>query len=344
MATTSPGIMTEMTQKRKLIPSYLNPVAIDDFIKGSTSYLGKRKKYNSKPKRHNTERKNTKRKKHKVEEYSVPGNGVDQMFSLIPPPPRPPTRRGGRKPSFSWIPTPPSTPPTPSILTIVSSANKAAETLTKSVEDDFQQESRFVKMGPIAESAAKSEEHRNQVASDNNLVYDKDLSTYNKAVFYDPLTAKVIVSFRSTQVLEDLVPDFHIATKSRKHARFDEAVQFVDSVKQKYGSEVIVTGHSLGGTLALYVNQHYKGEVKAHAFNPGASPFGEDHEYYDAVIYRNKKDIISIGGGQPKGATVVEFEGSLVHPIAYFINPFVAQWYNLENHYMPQFENEAVEI
>lgn len=100
---------------------------------------------------------------------------------------------------------------------------------------------------------------------------DTDLSGPNRTVFTQ--NGKAVVSFRGTDVLnwKDVSADVMLALGVETFSnRFQESLDITNKAIVKYGKDnVSVTGHSLGGTQALYVNS--KTGVKAVAFNPGAS-------------------------------------------------------------------------
>lgn len=101
---------------------------------------------------------------------------------------------------------------------------------------------------------------------------DKEASGPNHTTFYNPVNKKAVVSYRGTDVknTSDLLADgFIFAGAESLSARFREAERTANAVTQKYGSaNVSVTGHSLGGAQALYVNRRLG--LEADAYNPGA--------------------------------------------------------------------------
>ena len=108
----------------------------------------------------------------------------------------------------------------------------------------------------------------------HGYVLDPELSNRNRKLFYHPETGKAVMSFRGTNPknIKDLTTDAMIALgMSHWTDRFRNARKATQAAVAKYGKEnVVVTGHSLGGSQALYVNA--KERVEAHAFNPGVSP------------------------------------------------------------------------
>lgn len=119
---------------------------------------------------------------------------------------------------------------------------------------------------------------------------DTDLSDKDHVTFVDSTTGKAVVSFRGTDVTNtsDLFADAAIFFGVQDHtSRFKRAVKVTDAAVAKYGKEnVDVTGHSLGGSQALYATKVTG--VPSYAYNPGRSldKFGLDEisPVADAVL------------------------------------------------------------
>lgn len=115
---------------------------------------------------------------------------------------------------------------------------------------------------------------------------------------------KAYVAFRGTDPLNiaDLGTDVMIALgMERNTRRFAASLDVTRKVIDKYGLEnVELTGHSLGGTQAMYVNDQTG--AKASVFNPGAFVFQAVEGYVDrlfghgsnATIYSTTLDPISL--------------------------------------------------
>jgi hypothetical protein len=104
---------------------------------------------------------------------------------------------------------------------------------------------------------------------------DPELSNQHRTTYVKD--GKAIVAFRGTDLSgknkwADLGTDMLITLGLQNlSSRFRNAKKTTQKAIQKYGKEnVNVTGHSLGGSTALYVNS--KLGTEAHAFNPGVSP------------------------------------------------------------------------
>ena len=117
----------------------------------------------------------------------------------------------------------------------------------------------------------------------------------------------IVISYRGTNPthLEDLVADTHIAIGNEKGSiRFQNALSKYNLVKQIMGknSNVIVTGHSLGGSLAHYVAKNTGAE--SHLFNLGSSPldFVKNNTFdYNENIYHIDGDPLSMSNSILQG-------------------------------------------
>ena len=100
---------------------------------------------------------------------------------------------------------------------------------------------------------------------------DDELSNFDRTVFHNSATGEAVIAYRGTipTHVSDLETDAAIAIGAEsKTKRFKEADKVAKAAIAKYGKEhVTLTGHSLGGTQALYVAA--RNDLKAAAFNPG---------------------------------------------------------------------------
>lgn len=101
--------------------------------------------------------------------------------------------------------------------------------------------------------------------------YVPDLSDANQLTFFDKQRGKAVVAFRGTQLnnARDLFTDVAIFFGvERLTPRFRAAVDTAERARKRYGKDnVEFTGHSLGGTQALYATN--KTGLPSYAFNPG---------------------------------------------------------------------------
>lgn len=124
---------------------------------------------------------------------------------------------------------------------------------------------------------------------------DKELSGKDWTVYHNPKTNKTSIKYRGTDPSNwrDVSTDALIAVGVQGvGSRFKRAEKVYDRTVLKYGGnkeDVNVFGHSLGGTLALHVNQT-RG-AKANAYNPGAGPLEPVKHLYNKLAAKrgNKK-------------------------------------------------------
>lgn len=105
-----------------------------------------------------------------------------------------------------------------------------------------------------------------------------------------------VLSFKGTNSIKDLAPDFHIATGTQpSHSRFQKSNQLYQNLKSKYpNANWKTTGHSLGGAQAMYVAQN--NNIHSYAFNPGYIAYTDDKintDYPNHHVYVVKGDPIS---------------------------------------------------
>jgi putative lipase involved disintegration of autophagic bodies len=179
----------------------------------------------------------------------------------------------------------------------------------------------------LSAAAYDNDKYRDKLRNDYGFEYDPELSDKNVSVYYSPKEQRAIASYRGTKMsnIDDLAADFDILQGKRQHHRFSEAVQHAKRANQKY-KNLSTTGHSLGGTLALHVNKQLG--LPARVYNPGSSPFSQEHYNNDNVyIHKSAMDPISMNAhGKHEERKVIKPKFKDVTSLQGFFN------YLLKNH------------
>ena len=157
--------------------------------------------------------------------------------------------------------------------------------------------------------ANKSQEKLDNYTSGYRL--DPELSNEFGITLQTP-DNKSILAYRGTAGISDIESDIAIATgrhrlpkdiidrgnkiqeNSLLPQRFSDAQALYEKVKATYG-DVVLTGHSLGGSLADYIGRN--NDEKAITFNQGDSIFGkavENQKKSNTTAYITDSDLISL--------------------------------------------------
>lgn len=139
------------------------------------------------------------------------------------------------------------------------------------------------------------------VAYDTNRPYTIDGYTYDDSLS-TPLVAiykndkNIILGFRGTSKFEDLKTDIEIIKGSSNDPQFREAESIYQKVKNLYPNlNIIGTGHSKGGSLALYLNKLHN--IMVEVFNAGIGFIGSNPNANNATLNIIKGDPISALAG-----------------------------------------------
>lgn len=171
------------------------------------------------------------------------------------------------------------------------------DNVTKKVE--MHDKTQMAKFGQFAKAAYD----RDKIVGDG-FVLDEELSTKKTSVYHNELTGKTVISYRGTDPtsVPDLMVDLSIAQifmKENTTERFKNAELLYKRAVSKYGGQdnIMLTGHSLGGAIALYVAELHN--VESVTFNPGISAGSALHKRSENTakqyIYRTNYDPVSIG-------------------------------------------------
>jgi hypothetical protein len=125
-----------------------------------------------------------------------------------------------------------------------------------------------------------------------DFVLDKELSTDEASVYYNPKTGKASVAHRGTQGAVDWLNNIALATGTYKYTpRYSRGKKTQEKVNTKYGKKNVDTvSHSQSGQMAHKLNQ--EGLVhKSIEINPARLPFQKIKK--NETIIRSSKDPVS---------------------------------------------------
>ena len=172
-----------------------------------------------------------------------------------------------------------------------------------SVRDD----ARFYKQ--FAQSAY--EKNLNKIKPPEGWVLDKEKSGKKIKVFLNPEEKKVITSFRGTNDKHDVATDLTAVVSGNKknNKYFKTALKKQNMLSEAYPEyDKIITGHSLGGSVAEYVNKKAKekpNEVFTYSKGIGLQDYFKKRDD-NQVDSRAKGDPISLGALTQKGGKYIE--------------------------------------
>jgi hypothetical protein len=158
-----------------------------------------------------------------------------------------------------------------------------------------------------------SQQAYNKTRDDDVQGYDyiQQLSNRDSVVYINSITHHVIIGFKGTNSASDIVPDLAILSGTvGLSPHFKRAVELYDKVHSMFPPFTIdLTGHSLGGTIAEYVNKQRHISGKVVNFNPGrgiaavvnaavCKVFGKYKDKNscgaNVTTYRAKTDLVSL--------------------------------------------------
>jgi hypothetical protein len=146
----------------------------------------------------------------------------------------------------------------------------------------------------------------------NNYTIDPELSNDDRVVYKHQFGTEVVIAFRGTDPsswkdqsgifssrgFRDITTDLMMGINLQHFglsSRFNKSSNTVERAISKYGKEnVHVTGHSLGGSQAMFVSKKY--DLDAEAYNPFVHPGYESanlNKYNKLRVVHNVTDPIS---------------------------------------------------
>lgn len=165
----------------------------------------------------------------------------------------------------------------------------------------------------IAEQAYKQQRINNIDGYD----YKKPLSSITTAVYFNPSNRHLIIGYRGTNSAQDVKTDWNVVKHDEsKTNRFkkdlDEYKQIVAQLKPV---KITLTAHSLGGGIAMYINDNTRTVDHVYAINP-AFNLNNVFKSYDkkknVTVYRTKNDLVSMAsvfGGYDVKTIPSKFDG-----------------------------------
>jgi hypothetical protein len=158
-------------------------------------------------------------------------------------------------------------------------------------------------------SYAKEEDQANFGAKEGYL-YDKDLSSSNQQVYYNPEKNHLLFSVAGTKSVKDIGTDAYLmAGKLKDTNRFKEAEETFGTAKKKYPSaRTTAYGTSMGGSIVSKINADEIVTLNR-AYELGGKSRSNE------VNLRTHGDIVSIfGSGGKHNTTIAGSGGSIYKP------------------------------
>jgi hypothetical protein len=126
---------------------------------------------------------------------------------------------------------------------------------------------------------------------------DAKLSNHNQKIYYNKKENKLLDVVAGTHNLSDVGTDIWLALGGlKKTKRYNEAKSTLEKARKKYNpKDVVVSGHSLGGSIAQYISSK---SDKVFTLDSGTT-IGQKSRP-NAVNYRSKGDLVSLLGANQK--------------------------------------------
>ena len=123
--------------------------------------------------------------------------------------------------------------------------------------------------------------------------YDKELSTADIGIFYNPESEIMLFGGRGSSKLADIKTDVSLTLGNLKGTRrYKNAEKKLKLAREKYNpKKTVLYGHSLFGTIVSYLGSKGAGDT-VYTFNKGAT-IGQKTRSLEKA-YRTKGDIVSL--------------------------------------------------
>jgi hypothetical protein len=147
-----------------------------------------------------------------------------------------------------------------------------------------------------------SNKHRENM---NGYKLDKELSSTNQQVYYNPEHKKLVVSVKGTDMMSprDWGTDIFLgAGKLKDTNRYKEAKSVYDKAKNKYNPmQATAVGHSLGSSISNYITS---GNDKSVGLDGGYT-IGQTSRN-NSKQFRSSGDVVSALGSNQKNMTTLK--------------------------------------
>jgi tetratricopeptide (TPR) repeat protein len=147
-----------------------------------------------------------------------------------------------------------------------------------------------------------SNKHRENM---NGYKLDKELSSKNQQVYYNPEHKKLVVSVKGTDMMSprDWGTDFYLGIGKLKDTnRYKEAKSIYDKAKAKYNPmQSTAVGHSLGSSISNYITS---GNDKSVGLDGGYT-IGQTSRN-NSKQYRSSGDVVSALGANASNMTTLK--------------------------------------
>jgi len=158
-------------------------------------------------------------------------------------------------------------------------------------------------------------------------IKNNKLSNHNQSVYYNPAENKTMVNVAGTHNLKDVVNDVYLAFGGlKKTDRYKQAKNTLEKAKNEYnGSDVIITGHSLGGSISQKIGGK---NDKVYSLNSGYTIGSKTKgDKQNQNNYRVVGDVVSLLSSGAKNINTIKNKNEATG----FIGTDILKSHNVEN-------------